>query len=123
MKILNCVGGHDVNIYTDCEYNATTRKYTGGKFVTTIPYSGKMLFCKSSTVNFAEPIGDIPTMPAPAWDSVDEIPEDCDYVIVSAMYITACKYLGLDTSKLLTLGSAVVDDSGKVIGCIGLVRN
>ena len=43
--------------------------------------------------------------------------------MVSAVYLTACKALGRDTSRLLTVGGTVVDESGKVIGAAWLNRN
>lgn len=57
---------------------------------------------------------------------VDPVPEcaDDDLIIVSALYATAVKELGGDTSKLRTVYGTVYDkdDDRKVIGCIGLCR-
>lgn len=128
MIIKSFVGGHSLCIYTDCEYDAAIRKYRGGHKTVEIPYSGKML---SATIkqNNAEPIifedMEIPTQTPQVFEDVDPIPskEECDYCIVSAMYVAACKSLGLDTSRLLTIGIPVVDDDNRVIGCVGLNRN
>lgn len=128
MKIKSFVGGHSLCIYTECVYDASIRKYRGGHKTAEIPYSGKMLSAKIKQNN-AEPIifegSEIPTQTPQVFVNVDPIPpkEECDYCIVSAMYAAACKSLGIDTSRLLTIGIPVVDDDNRVIGCVGLNRN
>ena len=69
---------------------------------------------------------EIQTMSAQRFVSVDPLPptEECDYCIVSALYVAACKSLGIDTSRLLTISSTpVVDDNGSPIGTCSLNRN
>lgn len=55
--------------------------------------------------------------------SADPIPDDGNFHIVSQLYLSAAKQSGWDTSKLLTIGGAVVDDAGRTIGASFLVRN
>ena len=128
MKVLSFVGGHPVNVIASAVYDASIRKYRGGVKVMEIPYAGKMLSAKVSQTE-AEPVVidgiSIPTMTPQVFADVDPIPsaDECDFCIVSAMYVAACKSLGIDTSRLLTMGGTVVDDDGRVIGVIGFNRN
>lgn len=128
MKILSYIGGHSVNVYANCEFDPSVRKYRGGQVVATIPFSGKMLSAKARQEE-AEPVTingvEIPTQTPQIWDSVDPIPDEseADYCIVSAMYASACKALGMNTSRLLTMGGTVVDENGRVCGTIGFNRN
>lgn len=128
MIIKSFVGGHDINVYTDCVYDASIRKYRGGHVLTVIPYSGCMLSAKveqkdAESVDY-NGIG-LQTKTPQIFTAVDPIPakDECDYCIVSAMYVAACKSLGLDTSRLLTIGEPVADENGSVIGCINFNRN
>lgn len=128
MVIKSYVGGHGVKVFTGCTYDPAIRKYRGGRLAVEIPYSGRMLSAKVSQEN-AEPIFfdgvSIPVKTAQVFQSVDEIPgeDECDYCVVSAMYVAACKALGLDTSRLLTIGAPVADENGHVIGTVFLNRN
>lgn len=129
IKILSCVGGHPVNIYTGAEFDPDIRKYRGGEIAVSIPYAGFMLSAKAVQAD-DEPIVvngvEIPTKSPQKWTAVDPLPEDDDgetLYVVSAMYVAACKELGLPTNKLLTIGQTVVDESGRVAGCVNLNRN
>lgn len=128
MIIKSFVGGHSLRIFTDCLYDESIRKYRSGRLVAEIPYSGRMLSAKVKQ-DSAEPIKFngvlIPVKTPQFFESVDPIPDkdECDYCIVSAMYVTACKSLGIDTSRLLTIGEPVVDENGVVIGTISLNKN
>ena len=128
MIIKNFVGGHSLSIFTDCEYDAAIRKYRGGYKIAEIPFSGSMLSAKirqeeAESVNF-EGVS-IPTNTPQIFEDVDPIPleEECDFCIVSAMYVAACKSLGIDTKRLLTIGAPVVDEENRVIGTCSLNRN
>ena len=57
-------------------------------------------------------------------DPLPEAPEGTMY-IVSAMYIAACRELGIPTDRLLTVGEPVIDDENwlTVLGYVSLVRN
>ena len=67
----------------------------------------------------------IPTNTPQIFEDVDPIPpeEECDFCIVSAMYVAACKSLGINTKRLLTIGAPVVDEENRVIGTCSLNRN
>lgn len=128
MIIKSFVGGHSLRIFTDCIYDESIRKNRGGRVAAEIPYSGRMLSAKARQYD-AEPIKFngvfIPVKTPQIFESVDPIPskDECDYCIVSAMYVAACKSLGVDTSRLLTIGEPVVDENGAVIGTISLNKN
>lgn len=122
MKIKSYVGGHDIDIYVGAVYDPKIRKYRGGEKVATIPYGGRMLSARTAPQMELEPIqmdgANIPVHSALIFEQVDPLPvrEECDLCVVSAMYANACKALGMETSRLLTVGGTVVDDAGKVIG-------
>lgn len=128
MKILSFVGGHDIAIYENCVFRPEVRKFGGGTVKCIIPYSGRMLNAKVSQ-EYAEPVilenVEIPTMTPQIFTDVDPVPDEseCDFCIVSAMYVAACRSLGVDTSRLLTIGTPVVDESGRVVGITNLCRN
>lgn len=129
MKIKSYVGGHDIVIFQNAVYDPVIRRYRGGTQIAAIPFAGRMLSARASPQVELEPIQvegqRIPVHSALKWEYVDPIPdvEECDYALVSVMYVTACKAMGLDTSRLLTIGGSVVDDSGKVIGACWLNCN
>ena len=129
MTIRSYVGGHDIVVYNNTVYDKSIRKYRGGTPAVVIPYAGRMLSAvpKPAQEEQMEVNGVlIPIHKAIEWDHVDPLPnpEECDYALVSALYVTACKSLGIDTSRLLTIGGAVVDDTGRTtIGCVWLNRN
>lgn len=127
-RIKSFVGGHPVKIYKDCIYDEKIRKYRGGSLLAEIPYSGSLLnaYCKqkdAASIPFSDI--EIPTKTPLIFTDVDELPpvSECDYCIVSALYVAACKELGRDTSRLLTIGTPVVDENGVVIGTTALNRN
>lgn len=128
MKIRSYVGGHDVVLYRGAVYDRALRKYRGGTPVAIIPYAGRMLSAQAEeqtetwiTLDGAE----IPLHSAIVWQQVDPLPgpEECDFALVSHTYVTACQSLGMDTSRLLTVGGAVVDEAGQTVGCAWLNRN
>lgn len=128
MTIKSFVGGHDVNVYTDCIFDENTRKFTGGRLLTVIPYSGRMLNAKTQnpttdTIDFNGT--GIPVNSPQVFEAIDPIPpeSECDFCIVSAMYVAACKSLGIDTSRLLTIGGPVTGEGGYVIGTTCFNRN
>lgn len=129
MKILSYVAGHDVVIYAQAEYDPSIRKYRGGTPIATIPYSGRMLSAYALPQTELEPLvygkALVPQRSAPVWQSADPIPDpgECDFALVSAMYVSACKALGRDTSRLLTIGGTVVDEKGNTVGTMWLNRN
>ena len=128
MKIKSFVGGHSIKVFSGCEFDPRYRKFTGGTQIGEIPFSGRMLNAKiakqeSSEVDFE---GFTLTLNTPQeFEDVDPIPsaDECDFCIVSAMYVAACKAVGADTSRLLTIGGTVVDENGSVIGACSFNRN
>lgn len=126
--IKSFVGGHPVCVFAGCEFDPQTRKYKGGHKIAEIPYSGRMLSAHSDQTDAGEIEYNgtfLPTKTMPIFTSVDDIPgeDECDLCIVSSMYVSACKSLGKDTSRLLTIGETVVDENGHVIGTINFNRN
>lgn len=126
--IKSYVGGHAVNVVKGATFDPAIRKYRGGEVVVSIPFSGRMLNARA-VQQAAEPLSIggvmVPTMTPQLWESVDPIPgpEEADFCIVSAMYLSACKALGLDTSRLLTMANTVVDGEGHILGVTGFNRN
>ena len=129
MVIKSYVGGHSIDIFQNAVYDPAIRKYRGGNLIGIIPYAGRMLSARMKPQRKLPPIQmdgiSIPVYSAPEWESVDPIPNlsECDYALVSALYLSACKDMGMDTSRLLTIGGSVVDDAGKIIGTVWLNRN
>lgn len=128
MKLCSYVGGHPVRLYADAVYDPAIRKYRGGRIVATIPYSGRMLSATALpqteqllSLNGAA----VPVRSPQRWQTVDPLPpaEECDFALVSAQYAAACRALGLDTSRLLTIGGVVVDEAGRTVGAAWLNRN
>lgn len=121
-EIINGVS-HEVVIYKNTTFKKDIRKNVGGDIA--------RKFAKGITLNayFSESsktiIDGLEVNIAPKAIKVDELPDKSKYYIVSLQYVTACKELGKDTSHLLTTSGAVVDsnDTSKVIGCTGLIRN
>lgn len=129
MRIVSTVGNHNINIIAGAEFDPAIRKFRGGHKIAEIPFSGVMLSAKAEQVDGEPLIVDgvaIPTKSPQKWTAVDPLPENDDgetLYVVSAMYVAACKELGLPTDKLLTIGQTVVDETGRVCGCVNLNRN
>lgn len=127
MRIKSFIGNHPVRIYADCEFDPSIRKYRAGRLIAEIPYSGRMLSAKTvcEDTGRIEISGvDVPVSKIRFTD-VDALPDEseCDYCIVSAMYVAACRELGVSTDRLLTISTPVVDENGIVIGTVGFNRN
>lgn len=128
MKIRSYVGGHPVSIYEGASFDPSIRKYRGGKCMAVIPYGGRMLSAQTAlqTEQTLELDGcSIPVRSPQRWVSVDPLPsaDECDYALVSAQYVAACRELGQDTSRLLTIGGVVADEEGRVVGAAWLNQN
>ncbi|MDP1884389.1 MAG: hypothetical protein Q8L10_03380 [Candidatus Moranbacteria bacterium] len=53
----------------------------------------------------------------------DPIPEGYDVIIVSALYVSAARAMGLDTARLYTVANPVYSQGGKsILGCQGICR-
>ena len=120
MEIINNTP-HYINIYTGSEFDSKIRKYRGGHITHIIEPSGVLLNAKMEEID-DEPISGIVTKRSRIV-SADPIPDDGNYHIVSQLYLSAARQSGWDTSNLLTIGGAVVDDAGRTIGASFLVRN
>ena len=120
MEIINNTP-HTINLYTGSEFDPKIRKYRGGSLERTIESSGVLLNAKMQEID-DEPINGIVTKRS-SIVSADPIPDDGNYHIVSQLYLSAARQSGWNTSNLLTIGGAVVDDAGRTIGASFLVRN
>ena len=116
---------HPVNLYKDAKFDPSVRKYRGGIKIGTFSSVGmlnakmeeKTVFTREDGVVFkrTEIVG---CDPYPmSFEGTDE------YIIVSQLYLSAAKQMGWDTSHLLTIGGAVVDDAGRTIGAAFLTMN
>lgn len=129
--VLNCTP-HEITIVSsdDVEYAAQLRKYVvregieAPRVLAVIPKSGILLNVQFEDVD-AEPVNlDGVTIPTrkrqPA--SVDPIPGDADYVVVSALYASAITDPAVK-ARLLTVGDPVYTRDGRtVLGCLCLNR-
>ena len=129
MNIINMTP-HPVSVVSGATFDASIRKYRGGSVVSTIPSSGMVSAISTRQVEMDPILNEdgvsIPTISAPKWERVDSLPEapEGTMYVVSAMYVAACRELGLPTDRLLTIGPAVVGDDGRsIVGCVSLVRN
>lgn len=120
MEIINNTP-HAINIYTGSEFDSKIRKYRGGSLERTIEPSGVLLNAQMQEID-DEPIDGIMAKRS-SIISADPIPDDGNYHIVSQLYLSAARQSGWDTSRLITIGGAVVDDAGRTIGASFLVRN
>lgn len=116
---------HPVNLYKDARFDPSIRKYRGGVKIGTFNSVGMLNASMNERTVFTREDGVVfkKTMivgcdPYPMnFEGTDE------YIIVSQLYLSAAKQMGWDTSHLLTIGGAVVDDAGRVIGAAFLTMN
>ena len=120
MSIINNTP-HSINIYCGSEFDPKIRKYRGGSLDRTIESCGVLLNARMKEID-DEPIDGIMTKRS-SIISADPIPDDENYHIVSQLYLSAARQSGWDTSRLITIGGAVVDNAGRTIGASFLVRN
>lgn len=117
---------HPVHLYANAVFDPTIRKYRGGTKIGTFNSAG-MLSAKMAekTVLVRE---DGIVLKRTEIVGCDEYPvyklsESDTYLIVSQLYLSAARQMGWDTSHLLTIGGAVVDDAGRTIGAAFLTMN
>ena len=120
MAIINMTP-HAVNIIEEAKFSPPIRKYRGGKILTTFAPSGRLLNARMGE-DESTPIDGVPTKRM-AILSADPIPEGDDFYIVSQLYLAAAREMGWNTTRLLTIGGAVVDDDGHIVGASFLIRN
>ena len=124
MSIIKNMTPHAIKLYNNVVFDPKIRKYHLSEtsvLVENIEPSGKMLSAKMAEED-SDPIGWIQTKRTKIV-SADPIPEGDGYCIVSQLYLSAAKQMGWDTSRLLTIGGAVVDNDGRTVGAAFLVRN
>jgi len=128
MKIVNLTP-HSINIYRkeDAEHNPSLRKAfikPGARPILTIPSSG--MVNAHITYTYDTMIDKIPIY-KPVVQGIDPLPPKAmkaDIIIVSALYASAAKMVGVDTTKLVTVSQPVYDNPNnpRPVGCIGLNR-
>jgi len=127
MAIINYTP-HDIMIYgvDSVEYDASIRKHiliAGASPVMILPKSGKMLSVKMDTQQdgYIEN-GIIPII----WNIVTaiDLPDGDALWIVSQVYASAVRKLGLPTDRLLCIGDPVyaTSDGKQPMGCLNLQR-
>lgn len=134
MNILNYTG-ENVRLYEKMEYDYDYNCYVDGEHGRPyIEFPSKGLLearseaprngsdCKVNCNGVS-----IPMKLYPKWKDVDALPvgdeDEFTLIIVTDEYVRACEYLGIPTTKLLTVGPAVVDDENwtTVLGYVGLI--
>ena len=109
---------HPINVVEGANFKPSIRKWTGGEVKFTIPSNG-MLNAKIEAEELA-PIGVIPIF-GKRITGCDPLPEGYDIYIVSALYASALKASGADTSKVYTVADPVMTEDGQTfLGCRGL---
>ncbi|NLZ54040.1 MAG: hypothetical protein GX892_13025 [Thermoanaerobacteraceae bacterium] len=112
---------HSINIIEGAIFDPSIRKYVARgevTMVTSIPSNG-VLSAKIDTVNLPD-IDGIPVY-GKAIVGCDPLPEGYDLYIVSALYASAVRAQGGDTSKLYTVADPVYTEDGRtILGCRGI---
>lgn len=119
---MNCTP-HPLNIVNaeNVIFKAALRKYVSEEpeILRTIPKSGMVLSAGIETVP-GNPVDGIPVFTKKI-ASCDPIPDEVDIVIVSALYVSAARAMGYDTSRLYTVADPVYSPDGKtIVGCLGI---
>ena len=114
---------HAINVIspTDCHFDSTIRKWVASSDVTpqVVLESAGMLNAKIETKD-APSLDDIPMFDKEIV-ACDPIPDDGNFHVVSALYASAARKMGYDTSRLLLVADPVMSEDGKTfIGCRGL---
>lgn len=108
---------HPINIVANSEYRDDIRKYvvpegTEPKIVASVP-SDSILSAQIETVE-SEPITGIPVF-GKSIVGCDPLPDFYDIYIVSALYASAARTAGIDTSKPYTVADPVYSADGRTI--------
>lgn len=140
--IVNCTP-HKVVVFgsESVEYDAKNRKYFINEVMPVILLIAEpTILLNAESVEVEAEVNGIPVWEV-TYPKVDDLPESivteegleipCDentYYIVSALYATARKNLGLDCSRLLTIHNPVykIKEDGAVsypLGCLGFRKN
>lgn len=116
---------HAINIYKDCEYIEASRRYIksiNGQLVRTIPANVLMLNARMKLTDLGAVDGIPRTGKTFKFKDVDPLPPGYDIYIVSALYATAAKQMGMDMSQIYTVSDPVYNDDGHLIGCLGICK-
>jgi len=122
MKIFNGTP-HAINVIVNCVSKPEIRKLVvvdgvAPEIIANIPSSG-MLSAQIESVESA-PIADIPIFEKKV-TGCDPIPKNYDIIIVSALYVSAARAMGLDTARLYTVADPVYSADGRtILGCKGI---
>jgi len=105
---------HAINIVANGGFNPEIRKYVAEnpEIIATIPSNG-VLSAKIDTLPDMS-INDIPVF-TKSISGCDELPEGYDIYVVSALYVSAARSVGMDTSKLYTVADPVYSLDGRTI--------
>jgi len=122
MKIYNGTA-HEVSIIGNAEPAPAIRKLVvpegiEPKVLARIPAMG-MLNAKIESVE-TDPIGSVPVFSKKVV-GCDNAPEGYDVYIVSALYVSAARAVGLATDRLYTVADPVYSPDGRtILGCRGI---
>lgn len=117
---------HPVHLYANAKFDPTIRKYRGGTKIGTFNSLGMLSAQLEEKTVFVRDDGIV--LKRTEIVGCDKYPiyklsKSDTYLIVSQLYLSAAKQMGWDTSHLLTIGGAVVDDAGRTIGAAFLTMN
>lgn len=116
---------HAINIIdpSDIHFDPAIRKYVapaGTNPILIIPSSG-ILNARISTVD-ADPVDGVPCFDKTI-DGCDQLPDDGNIHIVSALYASAAAKSGMDMNRIMLVADPVMSEDGKTfIGCRGLTK-
>ena len=116
---------HTIRVYSNTVFDTACRKCrltSQSELVAEFPSDG-MLNAIQSKAEEPTIVDGIPMMAAPTFIGVDQLPDGDDKLIVSALFVSACKQNGIATDRLLTIGNAVINDQNQIIGCSCLMWN
>ena len=111
---------HAINIIDNGTFDANIRKHVtdAPNVVASLPSNG-VLNARTTTVEI-DAINGIPVF-GKSFTGVDALPDGFDIYIVSAMFASAARATGQNTSKLFTIADPVYSTDGKTIhGCKGI---
>ena len=115
---------HSINIInpTSCVFNPSIRKWTSeNPEILKSIHSDGILNAKLESIQISTIIEDIPTFDKKIVDC-DDIP-DAEFIIVSALFFSAARVCGKDTSRLFTVADPVYSPDGRtIIGSLGICR-
>jgi len=113
---------HNINIFAkeDVFYDEKQRKYfikEGAKPLLVLPSEG--ILNAHIDYELSENVDGIDIFEARV-KNIDPLPSG--RLIVSALFVTACKILGINTNRLLTISQPVYSnpDNPRPVGCLGL---